>query len=227
GGRHELRCGPVARGRAAGVAEEPAPSGAAPHDPRNEGRAASARGLARTGGSVRRSGSQCDGECLHPDRPPGDQHGQDAARPCRQLQDRAASSRGGAGVRGSAQDDLSNRALPDAGVHAGGNGPVVVEDPGRAQSSRPLRRGRQTMKRHVTRTVIVATAMFVMAAVSPAVAQETTAEVRTWGGQSVVLSGPWIEVFYTVMPRSWGGAETPPPTGGVPAPPMGTTGGTQ
>jgi len=83
------------------------------------------------------------------------------------------------------------------------------------------------MKRHVTRTVILATAIFVLAAVSPAVAQETTAEVRTWGGQSVVLSGPWIEVFYTVMPRSWGGGETPPPTGGIPVPPMGTTGGTQ
>jgi len=38
---------------------------------------------------------------------------------------------------------------------------------------------------------------------------------------------PWIEVFYTVMPRSWGGEEPPPPTGGIPAPQMGTSGGTQ
>ena len=80
------------------------------------------------------------------------------------------------------------------------------------------------MKRHVTRSVMVTTAMLVMATVSPVVAQETTAEVRTWGGQSMVLTAPWVEVFYTVMPK---GEEAPPSTGGMPAPPTGTTGGTQ
>src|SRR6516165_6735422 len=83
------------------------------------------------------------------------------------------------------------------------------------------------MKRYLMRTVMLTTAMLMVAAVSPAVAQETTAEVRTWGGQSMVLTGPWIEVFYTVIPRSWGGEEMTPPTGGVPVPPMGMGGGTQ
>ena len=83
------------------------------------------------------------------------------------------------------------------------------------------------MKRHLARAVILTTAMLVGATVSPVVAQETTAEVRTWGGQSIVLTGPWVEVFYTVMPRSWSGEEVPPPTGGIPAPPMGMGGGTQ
>ena len=80
------------------------------------------------------------------------------------------------------------------------------------------------MKRHVTRSVMLTTAMLVMAAVSPVVAQETTAEVRTWGGQSMVLTAPWVEMFYTV-PK--GGEEAPPSTGGMPVPPTGTTGGTQ
>jgi len=80
------------------------------------------------------------------------------------------------------------------------------------------------MKRHVTRGAMLTTAMLVMAAVSPVVAQETTAEVRTWGGQSMVLTAPWVEVFYTV-PK--GGEETPSPTGGMPVAPTGTTGGTQ
>ena len=83
------------------------------------------------------------------------------------------------------------------------------------------------MKRYLMRTVMLTTAMLMVAGVSPAVAQETTAEVRTWGGQSMVLTGPWIEVFYTVIPRSWGGEEMTPPTGGVPVPPMGMGGGTQ
>jgi hypothetical protein len=75
------------------------------------------------------------------------------------------------------------------------------------------------MKRQVTRTVVLATALLVMAAISPAAAQETTAEVRTWSGQSVVLVGPWVEVFYTVVPGSNGGEEIPAPPGGTPAAP--------
>jgi hypothetical protein len=79
------------------------------------------------------------------------------------------------------------------------------------------------MKRHVTRTVMLATSLLVMAAISPAIAQDSAAEVRTWSGQSVVLAGPWVDVFYTAVPR---GEEAPVPPGGAPAPPMGA-GGTQ
>lgn len=81
------------------------------------------------------------------------------------------------------------------------------------------------MGRLVTRSVMVTTAMLLMTAVSPVVAQETTAEVRTWAGQSMVLTAPWVEVFYTTMPK--GGEEAPPATGGMPVPPTGGSGGTQ
>src|SRR5262244_3169867 len=40
------------------------------------------------------------------------------------------------------------------------------------------------------------------AAVSPAAAQDVTAEVRTWSGQSVQLSQPSLEVFYTIVPKT-------------------------
>lgn len=84
------------------------------------------------------------------------------------------------------------------------------------------------MKRHVMQTVMSTTALLVMAVVSPGAAQETTAEVRTWSGQSLILAGPWIEVFYTVLPRPATAEQGPLPPGGVPAPapPMGA-GGTQ
>ncbi len=36
----------------------------------------------------------------------------------------------------------------------------------------------------------------------PAVAQEVTAEVRTWDGQSWRLTQPRFEVFYTIMPKA-------------------------
>ena len=39
------------------------------------------------------------------------------------------------------------------------------------------------------------------AAASPARAQDTTAEVRTWSGQSIQLSQPSLEVFYTIVPK--------------------------
>jgi len=81
------------------------------------------------------------------------------------------------------------------------------------------------MKRQVTRTVISATALLVMAVISPAIAQDTTAEVRTWSGQSVVLTGPWVEVFYTVVPKPAGGEETPAPPGGAPPVPGMAAGG--
>jgi hypothetical protein len=80
------------------------------------------------------------------------------------------------------------------------------------------------MRRQVTRTVMLVTALLVMAAISPGTAQETTAEVRTWSGQSVVLAGPWVDVFYTAPPRSAGGAAAPAVPGVPPAPPMGAGG---
>ena len=80
------------------------------------------------------------------------------------------------------------------------------------------------MKRHVTRTVMLATVLLLIAAVSPGAAQETTAEVRTWSGESIVLAGPWVEVFYTALPRTAGGEEVPSPPGGAPPPPMGAGG---
>src|SRR5207302_9416061 len=42
------------------------------------------------------------------------------------------------------------------------------------------------------------------AAASPAAAQDVTAEVRTWSGQSLQLSQPSLEVFYTIVPREEG-----------------------
>ena len=42
------------------------------------------------------------------------------------------------------------------------------------------------------------------AAASPAAAQDVTAEVRTWSGQSLLLSQPSLEVFYTIVPREEG-----------------------
>jgi hypothetical protein len=42
------------------------------------------------------------------------------------------------------------------------------------------------------------------AAASPAAAQDVTAEVRTWSGQSLQLSQPSFEVFYTIVPREEG-----------------------
>src|SRR5262245_26739970 len=51
----------------------------------------------------------------------------------------------------------------------------------------------------------------VAAAASPAVAQDVTAEVRTWSGQSLQLSQPSLEVFYTIVPRDEGaGGQTYP-----------------
>ena len=42
------------------------------------------------------------------------------------------------------------------------------------------------------------------ATASPAAAQDVTAEVRTWSGQSLQLSQPSFEVFYTIVPREEG-----------------------
>ena len=46
----------------------------------------------------------------------------------------------------------------------------------------------------------------------PALAQDVTAEVRTWGGQAWRLSQPSFEVFYTLLPKQEeGGPSTTPP----------------
>jgi len=55
------------------------------------------------------------------------------------------------------------------------------------------------------------------AAASPAGAQDVTAEVRTWSGQSLQLSQPSLEVFYTIVPREEGpGGQQVPGAGGAP-----------
>ena len=80
------------------------------------------------------------------------------------------------------------------------------------------------MRRQVMRTVMLATTLLMLAAVTPGAAQETTAEVRTWSGQSVILASPWVEMLYSVLP----GEQAAPPTPAGPAM-MGTggAGGTQ
>src|SRR5713226_8245353 len=57
-----------------------------------------------------------------------------------------------------------------------------------------------------------------VAAAIPAAAQEVTAEVRTWSGQSVRLSQPSLEVFYTIVPKQEGpgGPQVPGAAGGAP-----------
>jgi len=53
---------------------------------------------------------------------------------------------------------------------------------------------------------------------TPSAAQDTSAEVRTWGGQSWRLGQPSLEVFYTIPAPPKGGAPesygAPPPSGG-------------
>src|SRR6266567_4611643 len=57
-----------------------------------------------------------------------------------------------------------------------------------------------------------------VAAALPAAAQDVTAEVRTWSGQSLRLSQPSLEVFYTIVPKEEGpgGAQVPGAAGGAP-----------
>ena len=55
------------------------------------------------------------------------------------------------------------------------------------------------------------------AAASPAGAQDVTAEVRTWSGQSLQLSQPSLEVFYTIVPKEEApGGQQVPGAGGAP-----------
>jgi hypothetical protein len=69
------------------------------------------------------------------------------------------------------------------------------------------------------RMLIGSLALAVAAAVaSPAAAQDVTAEVRTWSGQSLQLSQPSLEVFYTIVPKEEGpgGQQLPGASGGAP-----------
>jgi hypothetical protein len=63
---------------------------------------------------------------------------------------------------------------------------------------------------------------------SPSGAQEVTAEVRTWSGQSLTVKDPTFEVFYTILPSvtsplGGGGGGYAPNGPGAPTPP-GTSG---
>jgi hypothetical protein len=55
-----------------------------------------------------------------------------------------------------------------------------------------------------------------VAAASSAAAQDVTAEVRTWSGQSLQLSQPSFEVFYTIVPREEGAGGGQAAAGGSP-----------
>lgn len=53
----------------------------------------------------------------------------------------------------------------------------------------------------VSRTLIVLVGVLSVFGHLPAAAQDVTAQVRTWTGQTWRLSDPFIQVFYTVMPK--------------------------
>jgi hypothetical protein len=75
------------------------------------------------------------------------------------------------------------------------------------------------MRREFFTGTLIALGMLLLVAQS-ATAQEVTAEVRTWTGQTWRLSEPWVEVFYTIMPKPKEAEATPPmagPMGGPPA----------
>ncbi|HLC43310.1 MAG TPA: hypothetical protein VJO34_17000 [Methylomirabilota bacterium] len=64
---------------------------------------------------------------------------------------------------------------------------------------------------------VVAVAMLAFFVV-PVAAQEMTAAVRTWAGQSWRLTGPSLELFYTVIPAPAGGEASSSQLGGVSPP---------
>jgi hypothetical protein len=75
------------------------------------------------------------------------------------------------------------------------------------------------MRREFFAGTLIAVGMLLLVA-RPATAQEVTAEVRTWAGQTWRLSEPWIEVFYTVMPKPKEGEVAPAPMAGPMAGPQ-------
>ena len=75
--------------------------------------------------------------------------------------------------------------------------------------------------------LVVLALAFLTLVPSISVAQEVTAEVRTWGGQSLTVKDPTFEVFYTILPSITaplgGGGGGYPAAPGAPTPP-GTSG---
>jgi hypothetical protein len=73
-------------------------------------------------------------------------------------------------------------------------------------------------------TAVTGLALALLGLFDTAVAQDLTAEVRTWSGQTVRLSQPTLEIFYTLLPQSREVPGAPAdegsgslPTSGVPA----------
>ena len=120
-------------------------------------------------------------------------HAESRARP-------APAPRGRAGVPRAAEDDLPHRAVPHAGVLPGGDGPLsprphqVVQEP-------------RTMTQPLASLVRVGAVLVACLALwaTPSSAQDTSAEVRTWAGQSWRLAQPSLEVFYTIPAPAKGG----------------------
>ena len=74
----------------------------------------------------------------------------------------------------------------------------------------------------ISKILLSALALLVLGPVA-SVAQEVTAEVRTWSGQSWTVKEPTFEVFYTIMPSVTaalgGGGGYAPAVPGAPTPP--------
>lgn len=74
----------------------------------------------------------------------------------------------------------------------------------------------------IHRTLIgAATLGALVASAAPALAQEVTAEVRTWDGRAWRLTQPSFEVFYTLLPRPEDGGLPVPPAASAMTPPAG------
>ena len=72
--------------------------------------------------------------------------------------------------------------------------------------------------------LLVVALVLVMVVPSVSVAQEVTAEVRTWNGQALTVKDPTFEVFYTILPSvtaplGGGGGGYVPGVPGGPTPP--------
>src|SRR2546428_2537308 len=216
GGRDGLRrCG-GARCGAAGDAQESPPSGAVADAARGAGRAAARGSVPRLLRAHRHRGRPLDGQRLRPDREARDVPRPDSEGPVRRLPCPAPSSGGDEGAAGAADDAHSHGRISHAGFHAGRHGPVAPEDLPDHEFRRKMRR--ESM-RSVTRLIIglVVGLAGVAIAVAPVAAQEPVAEVRTWSGETLRLSQPSLEGFYTIpvkgaaAPPSDAAASTPPP----------------